>query len=51
MLYKFDGRQPVLGRNSYISDIARVIGDVVIKDNCYIGIGVNSFILIWLKNI
>ena len=39
MLYEFDGRQPVVGRNSYISDIARVIGDVVIKDNCYIGHG------------
>jgi carbonic anhydrase/acetyltransferase-like protein (isoleucine patch superfamily) len=39
MLYKFDGKQPVVGKNSYISDIARVIGDVVIGDNCYIGHG------------
>jgi len=39
MLYKFDGKQPVIGKNSYISDIARVIGDVVIGDNCYIGHG------------
>ncbi|MDD5724072.1 MAG: gamma carbonic anhydrase family protein [Syntrophales bacterium] len=39
MLYKFDGNQPVVGKNSYISDSARVIGDVVIGDNCYIGHG------------
>ncbi len=39
MLYKFDQRQPIVGKNAYISDIARVIGDVVIGDNCYIGHG------------
>jgi carbonic anhydrase/acetyltransferase-like protein (isoleucine patch superfamily) len=39
MLYKFDGKQPVVGKNSYISEIARVIGDVVIGDKCYIGHG------------
>ena len=39
MLYKFDGKQPVVGKTSYISDIARVIGDVVIGENCYIGHG------------
>jgi len=39
MLYKFDGKQPVVGENSYVSDTARVIGDVVIEDNCYIGHG------------
>ena len=39
MIYKFDGRQPLVGKNSYISDSARVIGDVVIGDNCYIGHG------------
>ena len=39
MLYKFDEKQPVAGKNSYISDIATVIGDVVIGDNCYIGHG------------
>jgi len=26
MIYKFDGKQPVVGKNSYISDISRVIG-------------------------
>ena len=39
MLYIFDGKQPVVGKNSYVSDIARVIGDVVIGDDCYIGHG------------
>ncbi|MFC1850950.1 gamma carbonic anhydrase family protein [candidate division CSSED10-310 bacterium] len=40
MLYRFDGKQPAVGRESYISDLARVIGDVVIGDHCYIGHGV-----------
>lgn len=39
MLYRFDGKQPVVGKSSYISDLARVIGDVVIGENCYIGHG------------
>jgi carbonic anhydrase/acetyltransferase-like protein (isoleucine patch superfamily) len=39
MLYRFDGKQPTVGGDSYISDLARVIGDVVIGKNCYIGHG------------
>lgn len=39
MLYKFDGKQPAVGQDTYVSDLARVIGDVVIGDNCYIGHG------------
>lgn len=39
MLYQFDGKQPVVGKKAYVSDIAHVIGDVVIGDNCYIGHG------------
>jgi carbonic anhydrase/acetyltransferase-like protein (isoleucine patch superfamily) len=39
MIYKFDGKHPVVGKNTYVSDISRVIGDVVIGDNCYIGHG------------
>jgi len=39
MLYRFDGKQPVVGRDSYVSDSARVIGDVKIGNNCYIGHG------------
>jgi len=30
MLYKFDGKAPTIGQGTYVSDIARVIGDVVI---------------------
>jgi carbonic anhydrase/acetyltransferase-like protein (isoleucine patch superfamily) len=40
MLYKFDGKQPSVGKGTYISHLAEVIGDVVIGDNCYIGHGV-----------
>lgn len=39
MLYKFDGKQPTVGKESYVSDLANVIGDVVIGANCYIGHG------------
>ena len=39
MLYRFDGKQPVIGTDSYVSDIARIIGDVVIGKHCYIGHG------------
>ncbi len=39
MLYKFNGNQPKVGADTYISDLARVIGDVVIGSNCYIGHG------------
>jgi carbonic anhydrase/acetyltransferase-like protein (isoleucine patch superfamily) len=40
MLYKFDGKQPVIAPNAYVSDLATVIGAVVIGPNCYIGHGV-----------
>jgi len=39
MLYKFDGKQPDVGKDTYVSDLARVIGDVSIGNNCYIGHG------------
>ena len=39
MLYKFDGKQPIIGKNSYVAPSALVIGDVVVGDNCYIGHG------------
>ena len=39
MLYRFDGKQPVIGKETYVSETATVIGDVVIGDNCYIGHG------------
>ena len=39
MLYKFDGNQPTVGKDTYVSDSAIVIGNVIIGDNCYIGHG------------
>ncbi|MBW2653410.1 MAG: gamma carbonic anhydrase family protein [Deltaproteobacteria bacterium] len=38
-VYRYGDRIPQIGENSYISDSARVIGDVTIKDDCYIGHG------------
>lgn len=38
-MYKFEGRQPTIGEDTYVSELAEVIGDVVIGDNCYIGHG------------
>ena len=39
MLYEFDGRKPVLGSGTYVSETAAVIGDVRIGNECYIGHG------------
>ena len=39
MLYSFDGREPQIGNESYVSETAILIGDVIIGDNCYIGHG------------
>ncbi|MBW1944787.1 MAG: gamma carbonic anhydrase family protein [Deltaproteobacteria bacterium] len=39
MLYKFDGKRPTVGKDTYVSDLASVIGDVIIGNNCYIGHG------------
>jgi carbonic anhydrase/acetyltransferase-like protein (isoleucine patch superfamily) len=39
MLYKFDGKRPSVGKDSYVSELANIIGDVVIGNNCYIGHG------------
>ena len=39
MLYQFDGKRPAVGKDTYVSHLASVIGDVVIGSNCYIGHG------------
>lgn len=39
MLYSFDGKQPSIGKDTYVGETALVIGDVTIGDNCYIGHG------------
>lgn len=38
-LYRFGNRVPQVGEGSWISDSARIIGDVTIGDDCYIGHG------------
>ena len=38
-VYRYKSRIPKIGKNVYISDSARVIGDVTVSDNCYIGHG------------
>lgn len=39
MLYEFDGRVPIVADTAYVSELATVIGDVVIAENSYIGHG------------
>ncbi len=38
-LYRYGDRVPIIGRASYVSDSARVIGDVRIGNGCYVGHG------------
>ena len=40
MYYRFDGKEPVIGEGTYVSETAIVIGDVTIGKNGYIGHGV-----------
>ena len=39
MLYSFDNKEPKIGKESYVSETAFLIGDVRVGDNCYIGHG------------
>ena len=39
MRYRFDGHEPLIGDNTYVSETAIVIGNVHTGDNCYIGHG------------
>ena len=39
MIYEFEGKSPEVGFDTYVSDLASVIGDVKIGNNCYIGHG------------
>ena len=38
-LYRYGERVPKIGKDSFVSDTAVVIGDVTIGNNCYIGHG------------
>jgi carbonic anhydrase/acetyltransferase-like protein (isoleucine patch superfamily) len=39
-IYRFGDRRPTVAPTAYVSDSARVIGDVAIGEECYIGHGV-----------
>jgi carbonic anhydrase/acetyltransferase-like protein (isoleucine patch superfamily) len=39
LLYSFDNREPKIGKESYVSESALLLGDVRIGDNCFIGHG------------
>ena len=38
-IYRYEDAVPRVGKNCYISDSARVIGDVVLGEGCYVGHG------------
>ena len=38
-LYRFGDRRPTIGEGCFVSDSARVIGDVVLGSGCYVGHG------------
>jgi carbonic anhydrase/acetyltransferase-like protein (isoleucine patch superfamily) len=38
-LYEFEGKRPEIGKTSFVPETADVIGDVVIGEGCFIGVG------------
>lgn len=38
-IYQYGERIPQIGSNSYVSETAVVVGDVIVGDGCYIGHG------------
>ena len=38
-LYEFEGKRPTIGKTSFVPDSADIIGDVVIGEECFIGVG------------
>jgi carbonic anhydrase/acetyltransferase-like protein (isoleucine patch superfamily) len=38
-LYEFEGKRPVIGKTSFVPESADVIGDVVIGEGCFVGVG------------
>jgi carbonic anhydrase/acetyltransferase-like protein (isoleucine patch superfamily) len=39
MIYEFDDQRPAIGNDTYVSETATLVGNIVIGDNCYIGHG------------
>ncbi len=38
-VYEFEGRKPQIGRDTYVSETASVIGDVILGTECYVAPG------------
>lgn len=38
-LYEFEGKRPEIGTGTFVPDTADVIGEVVIGEDCFIGVG------------
>ncbi|MBI5828104.1 MAG: hypothetical protein HZB20_00850 [Chloroflexi bacterium] len=38
-IYEFEGKRPQIGKTSFVPDSADVVGDVVIGEGCFIGVG------------
>lgn len=38
-LYEFEGKQPTIGKGSFVPESADVVGDVTIGESCFIGVG------------
>ena len=38
-IYRFEDHEPIIAPGCYVSDSARVIGDVILSENCYVGHG------------
>lgn len=39
MIFDFEEKSPAISQDAYVSDSARIIGDVTVGKNCYIGHG------------
>ena len=38
-LYEFEGKRPQIGKTSFVPESADIIGDVVIGEGCFVGVG------------
>jgi carbonic anhydrase/acetyltransferase-like protein (isoleucine patch superfamily) len=38
-IYRYGEHEPVIGKDCYVSDSARLIGNVILEDSCYVGHG------------
>ena len=38
-IWEFEGKRPVIGKGTFVPETADIIGDVVIGEDCFIGVG------------